>query len=487
MFSKSTLTATVVAAGLALFASSPAWAQATTTYASPTGSDTADCSDPAQPCGLQRAINMAPPGGEVVLAPGTYTSGLTIDILWQLNVHGQAGEPRPTILNDHSGCTDDFCSSSPAVLLGAQEGSFSHVRVVEAGGLPGTSALTIINGGDSKQETVEDVIAEGDDGIGIRTEGDALIRDTVAWAPNTPANAAIYATLPYTLGAVHLRLENVTAVAPRAYGLQVYGGCQNQETCNVQVQMENSILKGGASDTNLGGYGNIEFFVDASHSNYRGVGYITDEGTNGNQTAEPQFVDAAHGDFHQLETSPTRDAGVASANLGPADIDGDTRNYGSAPDIGADEWVSTTPPQPTQPQPQQPQQPPVQPNQPPAQPQQPGSGSAGGRHSRLADAFRGVRLHGGSLRLRHGKLRVRVSCPRQARRYCKGTLTLRSAHGSAWAGHASFKLKPGHAKRVSVTVRRNLRKVRRFKVTARARDAAGHSFATHTRVRVKRG
>jgi hypothetical protein len=38
-----------------------------------------------------------------------------------------------------------------------------------------------------------------------------------------------------------------------------------------------------------------------------------------------------------------------------------------------------------------------------------------------------------------------------------------------------------------VTVRRKLRKVRRFNVTARARDAARHSFTTHTRVRVKRG
>jgi hypothetical protein len=488
MFSRSTLTATVLAAGVALFASSPAWASGTTTYASPTGSTTADCSDSAQACGLQRAVNMAPLGGEVVLAPGTYSSGFPIQIPWQLNVHGQAGEPRPTILNDHSGCTDSLCSSDPAVVLNSPEGKLSHVRVVEAGGAPATPALKIINAADSEQETVEDVIAEGDDGVGILTEGDALIRDSVAWTPNTPANAAIYATLPSTLGTVHLRLENVTAVAPNAYGLQVYGGCQIQETCDVEVQMENSILRGGASDTYLGGYGSIEFFVDASHSNYRGVGYITQQGTNGNQTDEPQFVDAADGDFHQLETSPTRDAGVASPNLGPADIDGDSRSYGSAPDIGADEWVPATQPQP-QPQPTQPQQPPVQQNQPPAQPQQPGAGSAGGGHSRLADAFRGVRLRGGTLHLRQRKLLVRVSCPRQAKRYCKGTLTLTSGPHRTRRGHAAFRLKPGRSKLVSVTVSRKLLKLRRFEatVTARARDAAGHTFATHTRVHVKRG
>jgi len=486
MISKSTLTATVVAAGIALFSSSPAWASGTTTYASPTGANSSNCTDPAQPCELQRAITAAPSGGEVVLAPGTYSSGFPVEIAWDLNVHGQAGEPRPTIVNDHSGCTDPRCPSDPAVVLNSPKGSLSHVRVVESGGAPGTPALRILNTADSEQETVEDVIAEGDDGIGIRTEGDALIRDTVAWAPNTPANAAIYATVPLTLGTVHLRLENVTAVASgHAYGLQVYGGCDNGQTCDVEVQMENSILQGGASDTWLGGWGGIEFFVDASHSNYRGVGYITDQGTNGNQTAEPQFVDPAHGDFHQLATSPTIDAGVASANLGAADIDGDLRSLGSAPDIGADEWVPDTQPQPTQPQ--QPQQPPVQPTQPPAQPQHSGSGSAGGQHSRDAKAFRGVHIRGGRLRLRHGKLRVRVSCPRHAKRYCKGTLTLKAAHHSGRAGHASFKLGPGRSKLVSVTVRRKLRKVRRFSVTVRAHDSAGHSFATHARVRVKRG
>ena len=83
MISRSTLTATVVAAGVALFASSPAWASGTTTYASATGANSSDCTDPAQPCELQRAISSAPGGGEVVLAPGTYTSGFPIDIPWR--------------------------------------------------------------------------------------------------------------------------------------------------------------------------------------------------------------------------------------------------------------------------------------------------------------------------------------------------------------------------------------------------------------------
>ena len=75
-----------------------------------------------------------------------------------------------------------------------------------------------------------------------------------------------------------------------------------------------------------------------------------------------------------------------------------------------------------------------------------------------------------------------MSCPKQAARYCKGTLTLR-------ASHARFTLKPGHSKQVSVSLARKLRKLRRFSATvmATARDAHGQSFSTRAKVRVKRG
>ncbi len=70
---------------------------------------------------------------------------------------------------------------------------------------------------------------------------------------------------------------------------------------------------------------------------------FTPPGTNGNQTAAPQFVDGPAGDFHQLATSPTIDSGIGSPGNGPLDIDGEPRSRGSAPDIGADEFPSPPP------------------------------------------------------------------------------------------------------------------------------------------------
>src|SRR5204863_7623083 len=43
--------------------------------------------------------------------------------------------------------------------------------------------------------------------------------------------------------------------------------------------------------------------------------------------------------FHERSDSPTIDAGVAEAAIGDADFDGDLRTLGSAPDIGADEFI----------------------------------------------------------------------------------------------------------------------------------------------------
>ena len=89
------------------------------------------------------------------------------------------------------------------------------------------------------------------------------------------------------------------------------------------------------------------------HSNYEteseaAAGDITDPGTGSNVTTDPAFVNAAAGDFHQLSSSTgTLDLGTATG-LDPLerDLDGQYRNQGAAPDIGADE-LATAPPAPT--------------------------------------------------------------------------------------------------------------------------------------------
>jgi hypothetical protein len=76
---------------------------------------------------------------------------------------------------------------------------------------------------------------------------------------------------------------------------------------------------------------------------------FTPPGTNGNQTAPPQFVNVATGDVHELPTSPTVDAGLADSLIGATDLDGAARSQPSClggtptPDIGAYELAPTVP------------------------------------------------------------------------------------------------------------------------------------------------
>jgi hypothetical protein len=54
---------------------------------------------------------------------------------------------------------------------------------------------------------------------------------------------------------------------------------------------------------------------------------------------EPQFVDAANGDYHLLYTSPCRDSGdPAAPDLPAEDFEGDPRIDYGGPDMGADEF-----------------------------------------------------------------------------------------------------------------------------------------------------
>src|SRR6185312_12297332 len=76
------------------------------------------------------------------------------------------------------------------------------------------------------------------------------------------------------------------------------------------------------------------------------------QGTNGNVSVDPQFVDSIGGNFHLQAASPVIDAGNNSApNLPAVDLDGNPRiAFGSATncsdtvDLGAYEFVLTTTP-----------------------------------------------------------------------------------------------------------------------------------------------
>jgi hypothetical protein len=105
--------------------------------------------------------------------------------------------------------------------------------------------------------------------------------------------------------------------------------------------MRNSIVSGDLYDLDLyfGGIGPGN--VAADHSNFdvfnQAAGTALTQGP-GNQTAPPLFVDAAGGNYREAAGSPTIDAGTAEG-VSAADLDGNPRALGAAPDIGAFELV----------------------------------------------------------------------------------------------------------------------------------------------------
>lgn len=188
------------------------------------------------------------------------------------------------------------------------------------------------------------VIAEGKGSAtaAISLRGISRLSDSVAVHTGAANTAAVITT--GNNGQSTLR--NVTAVAgPSQFALLADRAFGQPQT----VDIKNSILSAG-SDIGVTQTGpGDSLVVNVSYSNYDTTfenapyGVVNDLGNNQDQsTLAPVFASAGTFDFHQLATSPTIDGGVVDAANGPTDFDGEPRNAGQAPDIGADELILDT-------------------------------------------------------------------------------------------------------------------------------------------------
>jgi hypothetical protein len=307
-----------------LLAAPPAFAAVR--YASPTGSGPEPCNP--VPCSLPSAVNNASDSDRVIVAPGHYELGPGIVLDHSIDVGPEPGAAVPTI-----GLSFENVRVENA-------GAVLHDLRIEMAGPAMTRAL-ILEGG-----TVERVYATGGELTGGACDMSAgLLRDSVCWGGL--GGLSVFAGDP---GSIHADLRNVTA-STTFVGASGGG--------NLTVDAVNLIAHGAGLngddlyiDVNTGSSASIVL----SHSNYATVNTslsagtefsFTPPGTNGNQTAEPLFVDAAAGDVRQAAGSPTIDAGVSDPLIGDADLDGNPRSQppcigGSPiPDIGAYEATPT--------------------------------------------------------------------------------------------------------------------------------------------------
>jgi hypothetical protein len=306
-------------------------ASATTRYAAPGGTATApQCTTPANPC----TINEAATGtgvvatDEVVIAPGDYsdTAGdLGVDGFVSPiagNLHGTAGFPRPTItLNNGSAFGAIFVSTGITVSYLSISSTVSD-RAINVGG-----------------GTVDRVIARATGSFGATcAQFRGLIRNTACIA--TATSGVAVGTSVGTAGALTPTLRGVTAISLGASGFgldyRVSGGG------SLTVSVKSVIADGGTADIKVGGTSPSTTTMTVDHSNFATTnvlagGTITDGGSN--QTSAPLL---AADKVHQLTGSPTVDAGAVDGSSGTADVDGQTRTLGAAPDIGADERGNPT-------------------------------------------------------------------------------------------------------------------------------------------------
>jgi hypothetical protein len=292
-------------------------------YAEPNGNGPEPCFE-ADPCGLKSAVEgNASDGDEVILVEGTYELGATNATADDaVDVHPAPGaEVNVTATGNY------------ALILQDAGARLSDVEIDTTDG----TAL-YLNGG------VAERIDAHASGAGDNACGGAAgtLRDSVCFSDAAFNGAGIGLNLSAS-GDRSLKLRNVTAVG---IGATSDGMRFSYDGGNVAVDARNVIASG--TDIDVRASSNVS--VDLDHSNYStvstsGTGTVTDAGTLSNQMDEPAFVDAAAGDLHQLADSPTVDKGAAASEMGSADIDGESRSQGAAPDIGADELTVVAPPE----------------------------------------------------------------------------------------------------------------------------------------------
>jgi hypothetical protein len=270
-------------------------------------------------------------GDEVILLSGTYDIGNdNIELSDRIDLHGALGGSRPVIVSTAAGGT---------TLDGAPAERIADLVLRSFDDSPAFGALGT---GGGSATIVERVVAISENAPGCNSPpvSPGVLRDTVCV---TEGGAAAVAGSGGA-GASTFSLRNVTAlglgIASHGIRFEVAGGA-------LTVFARNVIARGGGvvADVAAATVPNGAITIDLAHSNYLsratsggGAETITDPATANNQTDSPELADPAGGDFHQLPSSPTIDAGGEFSLLGPLDFERQPRIQGDGIDIGADEF-----------------------------------------------------------------------------------------------------------------------------------------------------
>jgi hypothetical protein len=328
----------IAALALAVFAPSAVAGTAVIRYAEPGGDGPSPCLD-TNPCDIQVAVESAPLNSQVFLLPGEYDIGsatLTLD-----NDVDVSGLDFP----------DDIpvIRSTAAIAVETDLGSFLEGVSVVQENTGGTDAV-LLHGGLLQQAYVT---SDGDRACNV-DGSPATVRDT--YCLNTKANG-VAAAVASTGDATGI-FTNVTAVSSGVNSFAVWASAApgtevTFDGANVIAlsQGEAGTGKDQGAITTGDGTANVDLISSNfdSAQGFPSMGGTTnltlpgEEASNQDDAGtadDPDLAGATTGDPHELDGSPTIDAGTdLASNFSTADIDDDLRILGDAPDIGADEFV----------------------------------------------------------------------------------------------------------------------------------------------------
>jgi hypothetical protein len=316
---------TALAAVVALAAIAPGTAAADQRYASPGGTVADECTQP-DPCNFKKAVEDAVDGDEVIVEPGVYDESVQVSLTKATVVHGVEGQPPPRI--DSTAPTAIFVSHPQAVLRWL----------------------------DIRHDGVDDALLL-DDGLGerltVRSTSPvftchvlgATLRDSICWARGPGGDAAgMFANST----ADNTSLYNVTAFASgagsRGVRVEALNGFAGLHGLNVIAKgsIDTEVVSAEATSVAVA---NFDYSNYATQSLVGPESFASAPGLSNNQTAPPQFVDAAAGNFEEDPSSPTIDRGTLELDAEQTDVDGDARVQGFGIDIGAQEFfVGPLPP-----------------------------------------------------------------------------------------------------------------------------------------------
>lgn len=291
----------------------------------------------SEPCSIEDALSNAEGlanGDTVVLAAGTYTPAGELSVFrLGVTIEGEPGEPAPLI--EAAGDRGLFLQN-----IGTVRDLRIHSTFVTSYGLLMTREGSVV-------ERVEST-GEAASACGF---GEVTVKDTLC-ATSVAGGVGVLSSLAAgSLVRQEPQLYNVTAVG--SIGIEAIAN----EFAQVRIEAFNTIARGSEYDifANSEAPPTSEAEVTISHSNFTragtaGNGETSLPSANGNQSASPDFVDEAAGDFREAPGSPTINAGATTYPVGALDLAGAARTItceGTAyVDIGAYELGQCPPPPP---------------------------------------------------------------------------------------------------------------------------------------------